>query len=201
MSRDPERLCVACRQLKPKSQLVRVVLCGGEILPDPTGRAPGRGAYLCRESACLHQALREGRLARSFKQQLSKEEEAQLLTYWDSLHERDPEARILNLIGLGRRGRLLVCGTQAVELSVRREHAQIVLLAADSAENTSQALTTLCTKHAVPCIKISDRETLGRLTGTAVRSAIAVTDPELSSGLLALLPALSQGECAEKNPC
>ena len=41
----PMRMCIACREMKPKADMTRVVRnAEGEISPDPTGKAPGRGA-------------------------------------------------------------------------------------------------------------------------------------------------------------
>ena len=48
MKKIPMRMCVACREMKPKKELIRVVRTPeGEVLLDPTGRRNGRGAYLC----------------------------------------------------------------------------------------------------------------------------------------------------------
>jgi uncharacterized protein len=49
----PYRSCVVCRQSFPKRELVRVIVAGtGEIQIDVTGKAAGRGAYLCRKHEC-----------------------------------------------------------------------------------------------------------------------------------------------------
>ena len=49
----PMRMCIACREMKPKQELTRVVRnADGEIRLDPTGKAPGRGAYICAEADC-----------------------------------------------------------------------------------------------------------------------------------------------------
>ena len=49
----PMRTCIACRQLKPKKEMTRVVkTADGEIFADPTGKAAGRGAYVCDEEEC-----------------------------------------------------------------------------------------------------------------------------------------------------
>ena len=68
--RVPERTCVGCRVTRPKRELVRVVLpAEGPAVVDPSGRASGRGAYLCRDSAagCLAQARRRRALPRSLR--------------------------------------------------------------------------------------------------------------------------------------
>ncbi len=50
----PMRMCIACRQMKPKKEMTRVVkTADGEIAADPTGKAAGRGAYICSDGACL----------------------------------------------------------------------------------------------------------------------------------------------------
>ena len=46
----PMRMCVGCREMKPKKELIRVVRSPeGEISLDFRGKAPGRGAYLCKD--------------------------------------------------------------------------------------------------------------------------------------------------------
>ena len=50
----PMRMCIACREMKPKKEMTRVVKnADGEIFFDPTGKAPGRGAYVCADTACI----------------------------------------------------------------------------------------------------------------------------------------------------
>lgn len=63
----PQRTCVACRTERAKRELVRVVRAAGtgELGVDGRGKAPGRGAYLCADPACLERGLTEGSLARS----------------------------------------------------------------------------------------------------------------------------------------
>ena len=49
----PLRMCIACREMKPKKEMFRVVRnAEGEVYPDYTGKAPGRGAYICSQEAC-----------------------------------------------------------------------------------------------------------------------------------------------------
>lgn len=63
----PLRMCTGCGEMKPKKELVRVVRSPeGEISLDLTGRAPGRGAYVCRSTACLQKARRARRLEKAF---------------------------------------------------------------------------------------------------------------------------------------
>ena len=62
----PQRMCVGCREMKPKKELMRVVKSPeGQISLDPSGKKPGRGAYLCLEAECLKKARKQKSLARA----------------------------------------------------------------------------------------------------------------------------------------
>jgi len=62
----PMRRCVGCMEKYEKSELVRVLRTpDGDVKIDATGRANGRGAYLCRRRACLEKALKNRGLERS----------------------------------------------------------------------------------------------------------------------------------------
>ncbi len=67
MKKIPMRQCVGCREMKPKKELVRVVKSPeGVISMDLRGKAPGRGAYICRDAACLQRAIKSKALERGF---------------------------------------------------------------------------------------------------------------------------------------
>ena len=56
----PMRMCLGCRQMLPKKDLIRIVLPQeGELSADPTGKAHGRGAYVCRNLDCLEKAAKQ----------------------------------------------------------------------------------------------------------------------------------------------
>lgn len=66
--RVPMRTCVACRQVRPKRELVRVVRTPeGQVRIDPTGKVSGRGAYICRDVTCADVGVREQRLAHALE--------------------------------------------------------------------------------------------------------------------------------------
>lgn len=76
----PMRMCVGCREMKPKRELLRVVRSPeGEISFDLTGRKPGRGAYVCRSAVCLNLAIRKKQLERAFSAAVSDEVRDSLL--------------------------------------------------------------------------------------------------------------------------
>ena len=71
-AKQPERLCVGCREKHPKGELIRIVRApSGDVSIDATGKSPGRGAYLCPSSECLRKARRQNGLSWSFKGRVS----------------------------------------------------------------------------------------------------------------------------------
>ena len=71
----PYRTCVGCREKKPKRSLVRIVRTPeGRVVLDERGKAQGRGAYLCRKTACWEKALNRGSLNRALRTSLQSEE-------------------------------------------------------------------------------------------------------------------------------
>ena len=64
----PQRQCVGCREMKDKKALIRVVRSPeGAISLDFVGKKPGRGAYVCRDVACLKRARKSRALERAFE--------------------------------------------------------------------------------------------------------------------------------------
>ena len=85
----PMRMCVGCREMKPKRELLRVVRSPeGEITFDLTGRKPGRGAYVCRSAECLKKAIKQKQLERAFECPLGEEAHASLLEELQRLEEK-----------------------------------------------------------------------------------------------------------------
>ena len=75
----PMSMCVGCREMKPKVQLLRVVKPqDGDAHIDRTGRTPGRGAYICGRAECLRLARKSRALERALQTTIDAEVFAQL---------------------------------------------------------------------------------------------------------------------------
>ena len=86
MKKVPMRMCVACREMKPKKELIRVVRTPeGEIVADLTGRKNGRGAYLCRNPECMKRAIKQRQLERQLDASLNPETAAALQAEMEAL--------------------------------------------------------------------------------------------------------------------
>ena len=72
--RVPLRMCIACRTMQPKKNLVRIVKnSDNQIFVDKTFKANGRGAYLCNNVECLEKSIKTKALNRAFKCEVPQE--------------------------------------------------------------------------------------------------------------------------------
>ena len=75
----PMRMCVGCREMKPKVKLLRVVKPQeGEAHIDRTGKSPGRGAYICPQVECFRKARKSRALERALDAKIDEAVFAQL---------------------------------------------------------------------------------------------------------------------------
>ena len=64
----PLRMCVVCREMKPKNECIRVVRVNDSTyVIDETGKMNGRGAYVCKNVECINKCKKTKALNRSFK--------------------------------------------------------------------------------------------------------------------------------------
>lgn len=74
MKKIPQRTCLGCKEIKPKKELIRIVKqSDGKIFIDKTGKANGRGAYICNNVECLDKAIKSKRLDKNFETEINNE--------------------------------------------------------------------------------------------------------------------------------
>ena len=72
--KSPMRMCVGCHEMREKRNMIRVLkMQDNTFCIDSTGRKNGRGAYLCKNPACLELAVKNHGLERSFKMNIPKD--------------------------------------------------------------------------------------------------------------------------------
>jgi len=78
----PERTCIACHEVKPKRELVRLVCSPlGAVEVDASGRKPGRGAYLCQSPACWNKGVNKGKLEHALRGKIDADSRAELMKF------------------------------------------------------------------------------------------------------------------------
>ncbi len=72
--RIPQRMCVGCREMKNKRELIRIVRTPeGTVVMDPTGKKAGRGTYICPTVDCFDEAVKGKRLQKALEQNIPSE--------------------------------------------------------------------------------------------------------------------------------
>lgn len=76
----PQRTCVACRKVKAKRELIRLVrISDGSVEVDAGGKKEGRGAYICPSQECWTVGLKGGQLERTLRTTLTRDNRDQLI--------------------------------------------------------------------------------------------------------------------------
>ena len=74
MKKIPQRTCIGCNTQKDKKELLRIVKDkDGNIFVDRTGKANGRGAYICENNECLEKIIKSKRLEKTFEMKIEKD--------------------------------------------------------------------------------------------------------------------------------
>lgn len=74
MKKIPLRTCMGCNEKKSKKELIRIVKNKqNEISIDRTGKAEGRGAYICDNIKCLEKVIKTKRLEKVLEVQISED--------------------------------------------------------------------------------------------------------------------------------
>lgn len=74
MRKVPQRMCIGCRTMKNKKELIRIVRTPqGDIEVDTGGKRPGRGAYLCPDAQCFKKAVKSKGLEKALDKQIPRD--------------------------------------------------------------------------------------------------------------------------------
>ena len=74
IKKTPMRTCIACRECKPKKELLRIVKNDFGFALDKTGKLNGRGAYICKSKECFDLLMKNKLLNKTFKMSVPEEE-------------------------------------------------------------------------------------------------------------------------------
>jgi len=148
--RKRPRTCVGCGAEEGKKKLLRVVRSPeGVVSVDPTGREPGRGAYLCISLECLKLAKKKNAFSRALKVSVP-------LTFYDEVEayinaklngdenggkgQRPIDPKLLDMIGLSARAGMLSVGQDQVLQELKKGKHLLVLLTRDCSKNVERAI-------------------------------------------------------------
>ena len=88
--KTPMRKCVGCTLSRPKRELVRIAAYEGRVFIDPTGKAKGRGVYLCPDKECMAKAAKRKAIGRSLETEVTKEQSDKLVLEFEEYAKKNP---------------------------------------------------------------------------------------------------------------
>ncbi|GHF33672.1 RNA-binding protein [Seohaeicola zhoushanensis] len=162
-----ERKCIVTGEVQPKNGLIRFVAGpDGQLVPDVSGKLPGRGVWVSADRAALDKAVAKKLFARGLKAPVTVPEG---LT--DEV-ERLVLRRLIDLISLARKSGEAVAGFEKVKSWLDREEAVVLIQALDG---SGRGKTKLSTPHFGKYIGCLTADELGMAFGrqTVIHAALA----------------------------
>jgi len=180
--KGPQRTCIACRQAQDKKKLVRYVVApDGALLVDYRQRLPGRGAYTCISKECLLSAVKRNGFQRCFKGQGNIVDAGELLQQLITAVEQ----KITNLIGMSRKSKQFIAGSNAVIEALKKESSiALIIVAKDISVTISDKIESLAQKRNIYTVHLFDKNSIGQMLGKEERSVMAVQTGLLADSLL-----------------
>jgi len=169
--------------VRNQAELARFVLSPeNEILADYRMRLPGRGAYICPDRECLKAAVKRRQFQRAFKRPELPVDEGQLLTALLAAVEQ----KIVNLLGMARKSGVVISGSSMVLDALQGDgHLSVVVLAKDIAAGVGDKIVARAKVKGVSCLRLLDKERLGRLLGKEERSVVGLKNGALADSIKA----------------
>ncbi|MCL2436555.1 MAG: YlxR family protein [Clostridiales bacterium] len=90
IKKAPMRRCAGCMESKLKKELIRIAGYEGQVSMDPTGKAKGRGVYLCPSAECFAKAVKKKALSRSLEVEITKEQMEQFAREFEGYAKKNP---------------------------------------------------------------------------------------------------------------
>ncbi len=174
--RKAERSCLVCRRQAEKTELLRLVVDEhAQVLPDVLQKAPGRGAYICWQSACFKR-LNDKQLMRAWKNVSVAAGQGEIVP-----QRAESIVRQLCRQALQQRRKLLSVGRDAVMHRMWAKTPMLLLLAGDAGEALARQIHDACGKRQAAGLKTAlvifgDSATLGDLVQRGVVSVLAMDD-------------------------
>lgn len=165
------RTCVGCFDKFEPGSLVRVVVDPmGQFLVDRRQKAPGRGAYVCYDAACLERAEKNRGLQRALKAPQTvvpaSEIARQVVEFLDQ--------RIIDLLSIAAVAKETVSGMDALSRATHLVNGYVV--ATDVASATEEKVRRWASATGVPVVVHEQAEMLGETQGKPARVVIGVCE-------------------------
>ena len=188
-----ERTCIGCKTKRDQRHLLRLVCdAAGEVMIDPAGRAPGRGAYVCYDARCFGKSFRPARLAVVFRKPvMAPSPEAVCDGILSALR-----GRLGSCLSFAQRAGQLASGHMSLRQACNRGRVTYMVLAKDASAERAAEYRTWCADLDIPHVTMFGKEELGQRIGKTSRSAVGVLDSGFRESFCATLTLLRTFEAS-----
>ena len=166
-----ERTCIGCKTKSDQQRLLRLVCdTAGEVVIDPAGRAPGRGAYVCYDARCFGKSFRPARLTSVFRRPVIA---PSLDVVCDGILSAFRD-RLGSCLGFAQRAGRLASGRMSLRQACSRGKVTYMVLAEDASVERAAEYRTWCAELNIPHVTMFSKDELGQRIGKAGRSAVGI---------------------------
>jgi uncharacterized protein len=188
-----ERTCIGCGAQREASDLLRFACTlQGEVILDASGRAPGRGVYVCCDVLCLRKALKSAKLALALKRPV-------MVPDFDRVYQEVQRLlykRLSACLSLGQKAGAIVSGYALLRRAFAQARVLYMIMAEDIAAGRAEEYRSWCIQQGVPYVTLFTREDLGHMLGKPSRSAVGLTAPRFLELLLVRLTSFERLQTA-----
>lgn len=178
MKRQPQRTCIACRNVFNKDEVVRIVAGQDSIVIDYREKLPGRAAYVCPRMACITKATMKDGLPKALRakvKSLSPEE------FRDRLMA-GIEEKVRSLIAMSAKAGKLAAGYSAVHDALEKGRVELLLYATDLSEGTREKVAPPASA-AIRQATLFTRDEFGKLINRELVGVIGIEDKGLADAI------------------
>lgn len=102
--------------------------------------------------------------------------------------------RVLSMLSLAKKAGRTASGGFLAEEAVRSGKACLVIISTDASENTGKKFRNMCKFRGIPYVMFGEKDSLGKYTGSELKSVVAVTDPGFAGSILKMLSDIDNRE-------
>jgi predicted RNA-binding protein YlxR (DUF448 family) len=126
---EPERRCIVTGESKPRGGLVRFVVGpDAMVVPDVSGKLPGRGMYVSADRSAIEQAVKRRLFSRAAKTQVTPPEGLA-----DQVHDLITR-RVIESLSMARKGGKAIAGYEKTRDWLQKGEAKVLIQAHDGSE-------------------------------------------------------------------
>ncbi len=171
---EPERSCIVTREVQPKETLIRFVISpNGEVVPDFSGKLPGRGLYVSASRTLLGEAIERRLFSKAAKRPVSVQND------FEALVEKLMFERLLQLLSLCRKAGEAIAGFEKIEEALMAGKVAALLHAEDASDDGVHKLKRRA--EGLPSIRFFSRDALSQVMGRDNAVHVAVLNGNTSA--------------------